>query len=136
MSSITKLPHFFFWCQKVLPLVYDESLSYYEVLCKCVDYINKLIDTDNDIIENIDALKEELDTVKSWIDSFDYEPLLNTVKEMINDYIKVGVYFGINDDGYFYASITDAWNNIKFNTTGLDINVPTVPEYGHLVLSY
>ena len=27
---------FKFWCQKALPLVYDDSLSYYEVLCKVV----------------------------------------------------------------------------------------------------
>ena len=33
---------FRFWCHKVLPLVYDESLSYYELLCKVVDYLNKM----------------------------------------------------------------------------------------------
>ena len=31
-------------CQKVLPLVYDESLSYYEVLCKLTDKQNEMID--------------------------------------------------------------------------------------------
>lgn len=30
------------WSQKVLPLTYDESLSYYEVLCKLKDYINEM----------------------------------------------------------------------------------------------
>ena len=30
------------WSQKVLPLTYDESLSYYEVLCKLRDYINEM----------------------------------------------------------------------------------------------
>lgn len=34
-----------FWCQKVLPLVYDDSLSYYEVLCKLANKINEIIDT-------------------------------------------------------------------------------------------
>ena len=37
-----------FWCQKVLPLVYDNSLSYYEVLCKLakrIDEIGDAIDT-------------------------------------------------------------------------------------------
>ena len=34
--------HFHFFCQKVIPLVYDESLSYYEVVCKLTDYIHKL----------------------------------------------------------------------------------------------
>lgn len=130
------LPHFKFWCQKVLPLVYDESLSYYEVLCKCVDYINKLIDTDNEIIENIDTLRSELEIVQSWISNFDYEPLLATVKEMVNNYLKGGVYFGITEDGYFCAYIPSGWENIQFNTTGLDIETPIQPEYGHLVLSY
>lgn len=30
-----------FWCQKVLPLVYDESLSYYELLCKCYKHMTE-----------------------------------------------------------------------------------------------
>lgn len=30
------------YCQKVLPLVYDNSLSYYEVLCKLTNKINEL----------------------------------------------------------------------------------------------
>lgn len=34
---------FKFWCQKVLPLVYDDSLSYYELLNKVVDYLNNTI---------------------------------------------------------------------------------------------
>ena len=34
-------------CPKILPLVYDESLSYYEVLCKLVDKVNDVIDFKN-----------------------------------------------------------------------------------------
>lgn len=34
---------FRFWCQKALPLVYDDSLSYYEVLCKVVSYLNNMM---------------------------------------------------------------------------------------------
>ena len=33
-----------FWSQKILPLVYDDSLSYYEVLCKVVNKINEIIE--------------------------------------------------------------------------------------------
>lgn len=130
------LPYFKFWCQKVIPLVYEDSLSYYEILCKVVDYINDLIKSDNEIVENITQLRSELTTVQEWIDNFDYEPLLNTVKEMIDNYVKVGVYFGLTDDGYFCAYVTDAWSDIEFRTTGLDIDVPTQSEYGHLVLLY
>ena len=33
---------FRFWVQTALPLVYDDSLSYYELLCKVIDYITYL----------------------------------------------------------------------------------------------
>ena len=131
-----EVKHFRFWCQKVLPLVYDDSLSYYEVLCKVVKYINDLIDSDKAIIEDIEALKDDMTVVQNWINSFNYEPLLETVKEMVQKYVTAGVYFGLTDSGYFVAYIPESWEHIKFNTTGLDINVALQPEYGHLVLSY
>lgn len=53
--------HFRFWCQKVLPLVYDDSLSYYELLCKVVDFLN-------DVIKNVDALNTEVDTLYKVFD--------------------------------------------------------------------
>ena len=131
-----KVHNFRFWCQKVLPLVYDDSLSYYEVLCKVVDYINKLIDSDKAIIEDVEALQRDMKTVQEWIESFDYEPLLKMVKEIVDKYITVGVYFGLTDSGYFVAYIPEAWDRVKFKTTGLDIDIPLQPEYGHLVLQY
>ena len=130
------LKHFRFWCQKVLPLVYEDSLTYYEVLCKVVQYINELIDSDKEIVENINELRAELEEVQNWIDSFDYAPLLATVEEMVQKYLTAGVYFGLTDSGYFCAYIPRSWQNLKFGTTGLDINVPLQPEYGHLVISY
>ena len=46
------------------------------------------------------------------------------------------VFFGLTDSGYFVAYIPDGWDEIIFNTTGLDIQLDLEPEYGHLVLSY
>lgn len=47
-----------FWCQKVLPLVYDESLSYYEMLCKLAKHMGQT-ETDVSALEewlaNLDA---------------------------------------------------------------------------------
>lgn len=37
------------WVQRILPLVYDDSLSYYEVLAKIVEKINILINNNNNI---------------------------------------------------------------------------------------
>lgn len=52
---------FRFWCQKVLPLVYDDSLSYYEILCKVVEYINGLIENDKAIVEEIENTNSRID---------------------------------------------------------------------------
>ena len=45
-----------FWCQKVLPLIYDESLSYEELLCKVVAYLNNCIEAINGLPEYIQSL--------------------------------------------------------------------------------
>lgn len=46
-------------CQKVLPLVYDDSLSYYETLCKLTAKMNEIITAIDDNFDSI--LREELD---------------------------------------------------------------------------
>lgn len=126
------LPHFRFWCQKVLPLVYDNSLSYYELLCKVVEYINNLIDTDKEVFEELDKLKTELAEVQKWIDNYD----TSFARSVIEKYLATMIFVEITDEGYIVYNIPSSWNSITFNTTGLDIELPLQPEYGHLVLSY
>ena len=65
------LVNFRFWCQKVLPLVYDDSLSYYEILCKVVDYINNMIENQKEFSNELNELKSELRVVQKWIADFD-----------------------------------------------------------------
>lgn len=129
--DVKPLNHFRFWCQKVLPLVYDDSLSYYEVLCKVVNYINNLIDTNNQIIEYVDELKAELKVVQDWIDNFD----TSYAESIIREYLATMIFVEISDAGYFVYYIPESWDNITFNTTGLDITIPDT-DYGRLVLSY
>ena len=52
-----------FWCRKVLPLVYDDSLSYYEVLCKVVAKLNEVIDNEDAQNEVIKQLNENVETL-------------------------------------------------------------------------
>ena len=125
------LSTFKFWCYKVLPLVYDDSLSYYEVLCKVVNYINKLIEQDKIFGDELTKLREDLATVQEWIDNYDTTYVENLVEKFISNMI----YVDISDSGYIIYHIPESWNDIKFYTTGLDITVPTENEYGHLVLS-
>lgn len=125
------LSTFKFWCYKVLPLVYDDSLSYYEVLCKVVNYINKLIEQDKIFGDELTKLKEDLATVQEWIktDNTAY------IKNIVEKYIAGMIYVDISDSGYIIYHVPESWKDIKFYTTGLDITVPTTNDYGHLVLS-
>lgn len=125
------LKHFRFWCQKVLPLVYDESLSYYEVLCKVVWYINKLIDDNKLIIDEVEKLKSELAEVQTWIENFD----TSYAEEIIAEHLATMIFVTISDEGYFVYYIPETWEDITFNTTGLDITIDGY-DYGRLVLSY
>ena len=123
---------FRFWCQKVLPLVYDESLSYYEILCKVVDYINKLIEQDKVFGAELDELRSDMETVQKWIANFN----TSYAEQIIKEYLATMIFVEISDAGYIVYYIPNNWNSIQFNTTGLDVNVEEQPEYGHLVLSY
>ena len=68
-----------------------------------------------------------IDGIIVWMD----ENALDLVGQMVKH-----VYFGLNDAGYFIVTIPENWKELVFNTTGLDIDVPLQPEYGHLTISY
>ena len=53
MSEITTIKPLKYWVQKVLPLVYDDSLSYYELLNKVVLKLNQLIVNNDNLPEYI-----------------------------------------------------------------------------------
>ena len=127
-----RLETFKFWCMKILPLVYDDSLSYYEVLCKVVDYINQLIENDKIIYSELESLKNDLKEVQNWIDNFD----TSYAEQIIKNYIASMIFVEITDAGYVVYNIPGEWNRITFNTTELDIHLDLQTEYGHLVLSY
>ena len=55
-----KLEPFKFWCQKVLPNVYDDSLSYYEYLCKLNEYLNEVIEQINTLTDNMEDYETDL----------------------------------------------------------------------------
>ena len=64
-----RLGEFRFFCQKVLPLVYDTELSYYEVLCKAVDYLNKTMETVNDLSDEFENLRNSFNELKDYVDT-------------------------------------------------------------------
>ena len=61
------IPYLRFWCQKVLPAVYDQSLSYYEVLCKLAAFLNKMVEELEKMQDNIDALHKAYKDLQDWV---------------------------------------------------------------------
>src|SRR5690625_2114825 len=102
---------FRYWCYNVLPLVYDDSLSYYEILCKVVKYINDLIAQDKIIGNELTEIKNDITTIQNWIDNFDTA----YAEKIIADYIATMVLFELTDSGYFVAYIPESWKSIQFN---------------------
>ena len=52
-----------FWTHKILPLVYEESLSYYEVLCKVAQKLNETIESVNLSTEEVTHIREIVDAI-------------------------------------------------------------------------
>lgn len=61
---------FKFWCQKTLPAVYDDSLSYYELLCKIMNKLNETIDVTN-------TQDEKLIELQNWFNNLDVQDEIN-----------------------------------------------------------
>ena len=140
MGDITKLKY---WTYKILPLVYDDSLSYYEVLAKLTDKVNEVIDTYGISGDTIQILLEFKKNIEDMINTGNLpnsftDALVKWTNTHLDSIISQAikhVYFGLNDAGYFVAYIPNSYDDIVFNTTGYDYVDKLQTEYGHLVLS-
>ena len=57
LKKTEKMGYINFWCQKVIPLVFDDSLSYYEAICKFMQKLNEVISALNNNAQCIDELQ-------------------------------------------------------------------------------
>ena len=74
MINFDKFPNFGYWCQRVLPTVFDESLSYYEKVCKLEYEINQLIDDYNKFGESVETeINNFEEAVNTEIERFETE---------------------------------------------------------------
>ena len=72
--KIIKSP-FMCYCAKVIPLAFDESMSYYECLCNFYNYLrNQVMPVINN---NADALEELQNYVKNYFDNLDVQDEIN-----------------------------------------------------------
>lgn len=90
IHSYEHIKPFRFWCQKVLPLVYDDSLSYYELLCKVVDYLNRVIKETMEIGEDVTNLRNAFEELQKYVNDYFssldvQEEINNKLDEMVKD---------------------------------------------------
>lgn len=73
--------------QAVLPLVYDDSLSYYEFLCKVLDKLNEVIDSDDLQNKAIEDLNEE---IEDWEETTDekYDEFKGQMEDLYEEFTK------------------------------------------------
>lgn len=103
-------PLFPVWCHKILPLVYDESLSYYENLCRFMCILSKVIESQNN-------LQNELYQLKDWIDS----QLENYSKEQLQEWLDDGTLENIINESLF--------NNLNKQIEDLENTKTNLTEY-------
>lgn len=119
----------YFSCNKVLPLVYSDALSYYEVLCKVTEKLNSVIKVTNAIVDELgtDLVTEVFDNetdVKSFMKkanigkSFKYVGVTTNVLisgatyKVISNLLKTGDIIS-NERVYFSANAVGATKEIN-----------------------
>lgn len=78
------------WFQKTLPLVYDDSLTYQELLYKLIAKINEVVESQNQTNENFDELYALFIQLKEYVDNYFknldvQEEINNKLDEMVKD---------------------------------------------------
>ena len=93
MNFPDTLTPFRFFSQKVLPAVFDDSLSYYELIAKAVQYLNTTMENVNELNSDLQAIYKEWQTYQSELDtSFEeWKAQINSEFNELKQYV----------DGYF-----------------------------------
>lgn len=70
IDGYTQLKPFRFWVQKVLPTVYDDSLSYYELLNKVVEYLNTMGEDVNLLYDTTEQYTQAFLQLKEFVETY------------------------------------------------------------------
>lgn len=98
--------------------------------------IKQLIADEEQQNSNITELKAQVEALEDWVNNYDPSFIQTKVQEYLKTILATMIFVEITDAGYFVYHIPNGWEEITFHTTGLDIELPIQPQYGHLVLSY
>lgn len=109
MNNVSNpIPPFKFWCQTVIPLVYDDSLSYYELLCKVTNQLNETINAVNNNGAAVTELQQLYVELKNYVDNYftssDFTKLVNDrLDQMAEDGTLTQLLQNIINDTYIFT---------------------------------
>lgn len=88
LAGYTGQGAFRFWCQKVLPIVYDDSLSYYELLNKVVVYLNNVISDVATVEDNVGELSDAFVNLQGYVNEHTQEivGVVNQFTDFVTNY--------------------------------------------------
>mgnify|MGYP004526493357 CR=1 FL=1 len=140
LGEYTELTPFRYWCQKVLPLVYDDSLSYYELLCKVVDYLNKTMQDVETLHTDVTALHSAFENLQTYVNHyFDNLDVQTAINNKLDDMAESGELLNIvkpsvvsEVDSWLTANITNPTNPVvdtSLSVTGAAADSATVGKY-------
>ena len=148
----TRFGRISYFVHNAMPLVFDESLSYLEILSKVLEYINNLMEEDRTIYEHLKRIDADLDTIKNDVKFLSDEVekckngeylsifmekikefILQNIDELILNSVRF-VSFELNEDGYYVVNTTSRnWRNeIEFDT---QMNYEN-ENYMHLIIKW
>lgn len=82
-NSVKMLSPFVLYCQKVIPLAFDESMSYYECLCALYSYLkDTVVPAVNNNAEALEEVQQKMIELQEYVDNY-FENL--DVQEEINN---------------------------------------------------
>jgi hypothetical protein len=102
-------PDFAFWLQKTQPLVYDDALSYYEVLCRTSAILNQLIKQVNDLT---DAQKKFIEDATKLLNQ-----IINEWNSIVDQWNNIVAEW--NNIVTEWNNIVTEWNNIVTEWNGM-----------------
>lgn len=160
--NVQNVERFRFIAHKILPLVYDDSLSYYEFICKVMQKLNEVIsslDNQNEILETFDneildwetrtdsKYNDFVNNMDALFDAFkqsevtartEFESSMQTQwNEFFNRYIKtLGIVQNTGDsttDVMSQKAVTDKLNGIKGDLENYTKNIGLYGESSNIV---
>lgn len=128
--------------QKVLPAVYDDSLSYYELLAKIQKKLNESVTNINNLNEWQAAQDEVMAALNQMVEDFIAGGYKQDFDQFAQAWLDANieaslakaahmVFFGLTADGHFCAYIPNDWSFV-FDT----IADYADPNYGSLTITY